>query len=385
LLVNNAGAPMVIIRTGFWGKDFGNNLKYYETLKQLVMKLKDLTEPSYFDRYIKDKSTPQFHMSDLEEKIKQIGNRKYVLDKIEKVGWQFPRYHLATFPKTIDGLDAFMRDWVRSINELLDDELQNHDVNFLIEEIVSLEGKQLRQSTSLSVPNDIAEDADWFNRIDNTHRAKAWSRALLGIDFMDGVLKQNALVGELVKQAKEISDAFYSFNPMLNTEARVARASSTLGTFVTNLLKVSHLIELHRSAEMLLTRHLDESIKVLKWTQEELEVIRNVVGSTPTTSINAADLSVILDQLSKKNWLRLLRDAVRKGDRELFFKEVLRGAFGLTENGLRTVLGLPPTAEITDITNALATEMGRMVDSVNNKVHEAPWWSATPPSERLNY
>ena len=82
--------------------------------------------------------------------------------------------------------------------------------------------------------------------------------------------------------------------------------------------------------------------------------------------------------------MRLLRDAVRKGDPALFKREVLRGATGLTEAGLRSVLGLDASADVVDIQNILATRMGRMSDNDRGE-HEGAWWKATPPNGTLDY
>jgi hypothetical protein len=83
-------------------------------------------------------------------------------------------------------------------------------------------------------------------------------------------------------------------------------------------------------------------------------------------------------------WLQLLRTAVRRRDRDLFRKEVLRGATGLTGTGLRAVLNLRPQADVPEIHHELASHMGQMYDP-DGKVYEAPWWAATRTVGTLNY
>jgi hypothetical protein len=100
--------------------------------------------------------------------------------------------------------------------------------------------------------------------------------------------------------------------------------------------------------------------------------------------VRAAKLEDPLDQATGATWLQLLWDAVRRGDSDAFCEAVLRGAVGLTEAGLREVLGLPPRATVADAHNEMAERMGRMY-TPDGKFYEAPWWARTSPVPNQEY
>ncbi|MFH2103360.1 MAG: hypothetical protein ABIJ39_08410 [Chloroflexota bacterium] len=382
LLVNNLGAPIVLVRTGYWGKDFGSQQKYFETLKQLVGKLIDLVEPNYERVYILGRPQPEFIASSLDERISDAQNVKYVLSRMEKAGWSFPNYRLAGVPKSLEPIRILISDWKKSIRDLLEIDLDHISVEFRVDEEISAEGG--KRSVPLMVPAAVEENAEWFAYIDNTHRVKAWSRCLLGMDYKDGSILSTGWLADLLRQAEQISRVFHSFDILSSSDKKAAKAAGLLGAFVRTLTASNHLLELEKSATNMLDRELSETRKVLDKADEEYDIVKNSVGTTPSTMVYAAELSHVLDLLSQKTWLRLLRDAVRKGEHDQFRKEVLRGATGLTEEGLRFVLGLQTTADIVDVQNILATNIGQMVDS-KGEAYEGAWWQATPPNPTLEY
>jgi hypothetical protein len=268
------------------------------------------------------------------------------------------------------------------MNDLLEVDLDHINVEFRVEEEVSTESG--KRPVPLMVPATVEENSEWFVHISNTHRVKAWSRNLLGMDYKDGFVLSTGWLADMLKQAEQISKIFHAFDILSSSDRKAAKAAGLLGAFVRTLVAVNHLLELERSATSLLDRELSETRKVLDKVTEEFDIAKNRVGATPTTMVYAAELYHVLDLLSQKTWLRLLRDVVRKGALDEFRKEVLRGATGLTEDGLRSVLGLQSTADIVDIQNILATNIGKMVDG-NGEEYEGAWWQATPPSPTLEY
>lgn len=384
LLVNNGGAPIVIIRTGFWGRDFDDSTKYFETLKQLRVKLRDLIEPNYERKYIQGQPEPQFTGPELAEAAGQLQQASYLLERMER-DWTFPKYNLSGRPTTPAPVEELMPQWEHSMKDLLDDrELDELDGEYHVMEQIRTEEGEQQQRVVLTVPQTIEEDEEWFVKIDSVHRARAWALQKLGIDleqdnrgFVTKHLNSQGLMAELLRQAEEISRILYSFNPFVGSDRRARDASAVMGSFLDTLVKVRRLLDLETAATQVLGEQLAKSNAVLRTANSEFEIARGRVGSTASTSINAAELSDELDQLSRKNWLRLLSDAVRKGDVDLFKTEVLRGATGLREDGLRSVLGLRRTADIVDIQNRLATRMGRMFDS-NRVEYEASWWAIFP-------
>lgn len=385
LLVNNAGIPMVVVRTGYWGRDFDDNLKYYETLRQLTIKLKDLTEPNYQRKYIDGKLTPQFIGSSLDQWTREVQSPKFVIDKMDKANWEFPRYRLTGFPTQLAVVEDLIPRWIQSMNELLGLDIDDLEVSYQVEEVIQVDDREQRQKVSLAVPSNIEDDEDWFAKIDNIHRTRAWSMNLLGVDFITREINNQGMIAELLTQAKEISGCFHGFNPFTGNDAKARTASRLLGEFLTRLVKINHLLLLERQSAQTLDRELGQPKEVLKNAINEFEIAKNLTGANRTTSVQAAELSDMLDRLARKTWLRLLRDAVRSGDPDRFRDEVIRGATGLTRSGLISVLSLHQTAEIADVQNALSSSMGRMVSSNNDSGIEAPWWKGARPSATMEF
>lgn len=384
LLVNNSGIPMVIVRTGYWGRDFDDNVKYFETLRQVVVKLKDLIEPNYYKKYIENRVTPDFQAPGIEEWTRQVQSGKFVIDRIEKANWQFPRFRLPGIPKDLATIDDLIPRWIQSMNELLTADVDDFDVHYQVEEVIIADGKESRQILPLSVPATIEENEEWFNKVENIHRAKSWSMHLLGIDYQTREVAKQGLIATLLSSAKVISDALYGFSPLKSSTSRANEASKELGNFLLTLVKTYHLLSLERNATRMLDRELSEPKEVLKKAISELEIAKNLAGVTGAASIQAAELSDVLDRLAHKTWLRLLREAARSGDADRFQDEILRGATGLTYSGLQSVLNLKATDDIPEIQNTLSKHMGRMVSS-NGQELEAPWWQAKRPVQTMEF
>jgi hypothetical protein len=193
------------------------------------------------------------------------------------------------------------------------------------------------------------------------------------------------LIERLLKQAQGISASLHGVNPLKGSEARARDAAGLLSEFVGLLAQVDLLLRLEDEARRLLEGELSGAREVLEVADSEFEVARKAVGGGGMAeAVRAADLSDPLEQVTKATWLQLLRDAARRGDREVFRKEVLRGATGLTEAGLREVLGLRPQATIADAHLEMASRMGRMYDPDGNP-YEAPWWAATSATPTMEY
>jgi hypothetical protein len=383
LLVNNVGAPIVLVRTGYWGRDFGNSQKYFETLKQLLAKLSDLTNPNYQRKYIDGRPLPQFVSPGLDDHIRDVQNSNYVFKHMEK-GWTFPRYRALANQKDLGQVTAIVNEWKNSLRDLIETDIDHLNVEFRVEEMSLASETSQRVSVPLSVPVSIQEDADWFVQINDAHRVKGWASHLLGLDFRERTILTIGWVANLLQQASEISKIFHGFDPLSGGDVKARKACGLLGSFLKLLVQVNRLMELEKSATDLLISELAETRDVMNKANEEFEIAKNAVGSSSTNVVHAAELNHVLDQLTKKTWLRLLRDSVRKGDTEQFRAEVLRGATGLTEDGLRSVLGLKTSADIVDIQNILATNMGHMIGD-NNQEYEGQWWQATPPNPTLEY
>lgn len=389
LLVNNRGIPMILTRTGYWGKDFGEQRKYYETLRQLREKLRALIEPDYERRYIGEEGRqPRFQASKkLEDWRGRVGSAQQVLRRMEG-GWQFPRYRVRGYPQSLDEVRTLVEEWKRAVSALVGEDWEELQAEWLVERVRVEEGTEQREMVPLRVAG-VGEakfgHEEWFQRINEAHEARAWAWHLLGCDLEKGEPRRGGLIERLLRQAQEIAGALYSVNPLKGGEAKARDAAGLLGEFVVLLAQVDVLLRLEDEARRLLEGELSGAREVLEVADSEFEVVKRAVGGGGMAEVvRAADLSDPLEQVTKATWLQLLRDAARRGDREVFRKEVLRGATGLTEAGLREVLGLRPQAAIPDAHLEMASRMGKMYDPDGNP-YEAPWWAATSAVGTMEY
>jgi len=385
LLVNNSGIPMVLTRTGYWGKDFEEQQKYYETLQQLQKKLKALVEPNYED-IVKGRE-PEFHAEKLEDWRKGAENPDLVLQQMEK-GWEFPRYRESEDPKDLGKVRELVDEWKRAIAKLVERDWEELKPEWKVERVREKEGKRQVDKVPLRVPRrgevNFGEEG-WFQRINEAHEVQAWAWHLLGCDLKKGEFRRGGLTKDLLEQARGISAALHGVVKLWkSSQARARDAAPLLGKFVELLAKVDVLLRLEDEARGFLDGERSNARKVLEMVDSELKVVEKKVSGGRGEVVQAAELEDPLEQVTRKTWLQLLWDAARRDDREAFRKEVLRGATGLTEDGLREVLGLRPQAIIADAHQEMASRMGRMYDLDGNP-YEAPWWAATPPTPTMRY
>ena len=387
LLVNNRGIPMVLTRTGYWGRDFGEQRKYYETLRQLREKLRALLEPDYERKYIgAEGRRPEFRAGkSLGDWIGRAGDARLVLRRMEG-GWRFPRYRGRGYPQNLNEVREMVEEWKRTIAGLVGEDWEGIKAEWIVERLE--EGEEQPKPVSLRVMGMIEAkfgEWEWFERINEAHEARAWAWHLLGCDLERGEPRRGGLIERLLKQAQGISAALHGFNPLKGSEARARDAAGLLREFVGLLAQVDLLLRLEDEARRLLEGELSGAREVLEVADSEFEVARKAVGGGGMAEVvRAADLWDPLEQVTRATWLQLLRDATRRGDREVFREEVLRGATGLTEAGLREVLGLRPQANIADAHLEMASRMGRMYDPDGNP-YEAPWWAATSATPTMEY
>lgn len=392
LLVNNNGSKMVPIRTGFWGKDFDENVKYYETLKQLVQKLNVLINPNYARAYIDNQPAPQFADAGWENEIRADLEREGALfAKLEEENWEFPEYRRNLQQLAdMNQLREQLRIWKTEIGKLIGREIDDLPVPLTLSKTVREDGQEKTRDVPLNVPNEIGPDEDWFATIDNVHQAKAWAGELLGLTggkITKGLLKE---LDTLARECSRVQHPPIYERFTTSTEKKAKELSKRLWRFIEILVRVNKLVNLEDAATRLLARELSRPKDVLKQAITERDIAKAIVAGLPESPVNAAELSDILDRLEGVSWLRLLEKAIQQRDRDLFRQTVLRGATGLTAAGLRSVLGLNPTADVTEMRKELRERMGRMYsrDTVERREFEAQYWQATPPSgvtKRYNF
>ena len=371
-----------LVRVGYWGKDFDERGMYHETLKQLQAKLNELIEPDGYAKYVHGKPEPDFEGGEGLQKLKELLLSEDFVCRQMNRGWEFPRYTAARLPENRSEIWELIQRWKSRINELVFpgsiDELKPWFVTTQTMKKEDTEWLETRR-VPLSVPGleDIAPyTAPWFEKTDTAHQVKAWASALLGTgQGSDGLLVS------LHKLARDCSNAQHPGFPeslSSNTRKKATNIRKYLPDFIETLVKVIKLWELQRAAEDMLVGALDGAKKVQDVARQQQTIARGMIMGVEESPVIAAELYHQLDQITKDTWLHMLDTAVRRQDADLFRKQVLTGATGLTWSGLVSVLGLRPNSQAPEIKNELRQHMGQMYDP-DGTVHEAQWWQANEP------
>jgi hypothetical protein len=376
LLSHNRGMRMVVVRTGYWGKDFGESVKYYHTLQELAVKLDELIEPDYKSTFIKGKLPPDFRNTDtLKNVVRQVQDSGDLLKRMV-AGWKFPRYR-AGGPVGDAKFRELMEEWKQAVHPLTAPrEVGSFGIKYTTIETVTVEGQQKTEEMPLQVPAIPAEntyDKNWVRGINDAHRVKAWCAELL-----EG---PEGLKAKLLDLAQACSDAQHGFNPFKGNLDRARDLARSLGNFVVTLEQVNHLMGLQADVERLLDAHLKNPKDLQQLVKKQRDIAKAGQFSTEVSPIKAAELTDELALLTNESWLCLLYRAAQQGRTDIFKREVLRGAVGLTREGLIDVLGdLPSNADVPLIKNELRERMGRMFDA-DGREWEAQWWQAAAPRE----
>ncbi|MBM3143088.1 MAG: hypothetical protein FJ005_08660 [Chloroflexi bacterium] len=388
LLANNMGIRTVCVRVGFWGRDFDERLKYKETLQQLKEKLNLLISPDP-SRLVRGQPVPDFRFgasevaSEVIEQIrKNLSDDRYIKQKLEE-DWKFPKYSAKNL-KDRGQVKELLSEWNKSIEKLTNVDITHLRGAFYAQRKVFDETGQERVKTEpLVVTSSIGPGEDWFARIDEAQRAKAWCLELLGTG-----LPENEDKGLLAKLHKLAGACSRVQHPPLYSRLSVSTAqqakglSESLSAFFETLVKVNCSILLEDTAASLLDACLGRPKEVLKMAQEEYEIAARVAYGMPESPVTAAELNQQFDRLQGDTWLTILGRVADRKDKDLFKKAVLRGAIGLTLSGLKGVLGLEPTADLAEINTSLGERMGRMysMDRAGRTTEfEAPWWGSRAP------
>lgn len=295
--------------------------------------------------------------------------------------WQFPKYTESRPPEPSE-MWRYVQRWKDSISRLVPaisiDELEPR---FVIAQAVMREGTEELETrrVPLTVPGLGAVEPDtpqWFEKIDTAQQVKAWASSLLGTGRGN-----EGLLAELHNLARDCSNAQHPRFPeslSTNTQKKANNLRNYILNFIETLVKVIKLWELRRAAEEMLEVGLNGVKKVRDVVQQRLIIARGAITGVEESPVIAAEPYHQLDQITKDTWLRMLDEAVRRQETDLFKKQVLAGATGLTWPGLVSVLGLRPNSQAPAIKNELRQHMGQMYDR-DGRVFEAQWWQASEP------
>jgi hypothetical protein len=302
LLVNNSGIRMVVTRTGYWGRDFEAQRKYYETLRQLRDKLEDLLDPNYEEKYISRSSqSPLFHPGNLRDWADHAGDARWVQRRMEE-GWRFPRYQMRRYPQNLNEVREWMESWKQAMERLLGERWENvvRGARWEVERVREEAGEERRDMVPLQVDQMVEVPfgtPEWFKRIEEAHEALAWARHLLGCDLRSGQPQQGGRVEQLLHQAQSISTALYGLNPFKGTEARAREAADRLREFVKLLAQVDQLLTVEDAAWKRLQSQLSQAREVQAMADAEFRKLRQTVGGGGAAEVvRAAKLEAPLDQ-----------------------------------------------------------------------------------------
>jgi len=288
LLVYNNGIPMVLTRAGYWQRDFGEQRLYYETLRQLRDKLRDLVKPDYEQRFIDraGQQPPRLESGrDLEEFIQRVSDVDYVAQKLEE-GWTFPKYHLQSYPGSLEEVREQVLKWKTSLEELLGSDFVNLKAQWVIDRVREEAGEALREQIPLrSSVETVVEfgQEQWFHQVAEAHESLAWSRMLLGCDLQLGTpqrMGQENRLERLLNRAAEVSKVLHGFHLFKGGTARQAHgAAEKLGEFLRALVEVELLLRLEADALQVLNTELSGVQQVLELVESEFDVIFKSLNS----------------------------------------------------------------------------------------------------------
>ena len=399
LLVNNQGMPMITARTGYWGRDFGEQRLYAEVLSQLRRKLKDLLQPDYRREYIEKALTeealpPRFEAR--EDPRNYLEEWKEIVrdaDLIRDMGWQLPRASVGRYPQSLAEVQDLVAMWREAMGRLVDEPWDMALGSWQVQRVRRDErGEEVKEPMPLDVNTADVGDfgkVRWFERVREAHEARAWARHLLGCDLRNGKPRRGSrenptLIDRLLMLAEEIGRAQGGWNPFKSKTTRAREVAEKLPEFLQVLAEVDALLRVEAGASEFLGNQLKNVNEVMVVVKREHEIVRQAVGMSGYRVILAADLDDELDRVRRETWLEMLLRAVRRGDPEEFRRVVVRGATGLTEAGLRDVLGLSVRMAPEDMHDEMLQRVGRMYDA-DGREYEAQWWQATPPVPTLTY
>jgi len=378
LFVNYHGIPFVFIRAGFWGGNFDSDRIYFQTLSDLETKLKDLVSPDDPGHYLKSADglvqTPVWEPEKLDVKFL---DREYITRSIVQDRWNLPAF------KRTDPYPSLLASWRSSIDRLIERERRQGLASLGVSCSIVRKAGSLDAATHeryhFAIRHDVLEnpqqlyDSNWAEALDEVHTTIAWCRYLL-----EGPNGHDGLREELITLAEKVRDVFHIWTSRFEADDSRARKlldGNLLANFATVLSKVSYLEDRltdATAARSLVIANLTPVIdKVSKKKKEQADKL----GAKVESPVRSVSLLEILDLERVRTWLYLLVTSTT--DDSKFKDNVLRGANGLTETGLRTILGLQPGAKEPEIVQALVDKAGSM--QVDESMVESVWWQGLPP------
>ncbi len=399
LVINNNGLPIVLARTGFWGKDFDETSKYKQTLGAVADKLKHMLMPAedmparaaLLLNAAQTADRPVFNETQkYSDAINRAQNNKAVEQWLTTDNTKFPAYAATGAPgATVDLWSQTLRtlatdlvsDWTRAFKAMgitVDELGTSYSFIYTKDSVSTKQDLRCRKISGSDKCNK-----DWESGVDQASIAKLWCHYLLeGFSTVDESPALLAVFMGLAQKAAAVNK-----NWLTSTQTKSVNLAGILGKLLAALVKI---VVLQRARKEIQT-HLDEALRsaaqTADFTAKTLTSLDATTDTQPT--VLAAALSEILNQVSGETWLSTMHRPVELNDARAFRTAVLAGATGLTKNGLIEVLDLPATADVTEIAAELVKEPAEVTvgGGIAGAKQVAPiyWQRTAPPGVTKEY
>ena len=367
LVINNNGLPFVLARTGFWGKDFDETSKYKQTLNTLLAKLKELLMPAEDmpERAKKlvaatsEADKPKFHEA---ARYSELVNRAQSSAAIET--WLSANNRVPAYPSTLRSAPPpAVSAWPPELRAAATDLVSGWKIAFrtmgiTVDELGTRysfnsdkDGQITEQDLAYKkIPGTDKLNKSWESAVGQASKAKLWCHYMLeGFSTVDAV---PSLLAQFMTQAQQAAKV--DKNWLLSSAKKSKQLAPVLGKLLAVLAKI---VVIEKSLKQTQT-HLDEALRSAKQTAEFaatiLEALAAAADMQPT--ILTSNISDVMNEATEETWLSTMHRRAEQNDARAFRTAVLAGATGLTMNGLREVLDLPPTADVKEIAEELVRD-----------------------------
>jgi hypothetical protein len=381
----------LFVRTGYWARNIDEDAKYRETLEQLRASLMQFLNPNYvqLDSGLRheftrtqnlqtwlDSTTPLVELipSDKVYSLKLISERSFT--------------NLEYKPESVAGFvenNKFMSDW-EAFTRFLNTYVGLNDKG-------SFGGVlALGPNDAMATLNTVAFDSDldpkqtkeYIQDVRRAHDVVARVNRLL-VGGMVGGRNEPGYLPELYRLWNEMIPP-----RMLDSKQKQIDRLKMTREFLTIYVMTRSLLDVRAKA----LHRINDARQWLKILVDHIKEQQELMPPTTTGVVltRCANLEADISGTGS-TWLNDLRNVLtgNRADPQVVnkFKDfVVSGSNGLTGEGLRHVLSLPPESTAAQIVNEINSRCGRyMVDGRNDV--ECPWWMgntfALPDNTRIDF
>lgn len=354
LLVNNQGARIVLVRSAYWGTDFQSEVKYRESLQQILDQINavmnDLTHTP------QEGIGPDFTIDRRMEQVKR--NIADINQLAARLGanWRFPKYDVPSAAELTDRtkLAGLVAGWKAAFDTLLGEDLALS--GFSCAMLIPIRDGQHGTVDVPDIKSSVAT-ARWFDEVRDVQDIIGWTRYYLGketspADASSGAGRGNAtdFLLELHTAAQEASKAQHGgLGFMKSAAARAKDLQGPLARLADLVLQASTLLEVERQAVQARSRAFTQIQETRTYASEALRSLPQ--ASVRDTVIQASEISRNVEDVSL---LQRLNEAAGQHDQQRFRSLVEQAATGLTRAGLAAVLGVPASSQPAVLLDRLA-------------------------------